>query len=145
MPPAPPALSWSATCTTSSAPAARAGAGHGDVSGKGVEAAKVTALARYTIRTEATQHARPATVLHHLHQAMVDQQISDRFLTAALTVFRTHADGDITGHYANAGHPPALLRRRRHGRGTARSSAPSCRPRQNATARHRSASGQAMR
>lgn len=82
----------------------------GDVCGKGIDAAKVTALARYTVRTEATQHTSPATVLHRLHEAMVDQQASDRFVTAALAVFRPDADG-ITGRYASAGHPPALIRR----------------------------------
>ncbi|MFJ3481430.1 PP2C family protein-serine/threonine phosphatase [Streptomyces microflavus] len=82
----------------------------GDVCGKGIDAAKVTALARYTVRAEATQHPRPATVLHRLHEAMVDQHVSDRFLTAALAVFRPDTDG-ITGNYASAGHPPALIRR----------------------------------
>ncbi|MFF0277014.1 MULTISPECIES: PP2C family protein-serine/threonine phosphatase [unclassified Streptomyces] len=82
----------------------------GDVSGKGIEAAKVTALARYTVRTEATQHSDPATVLHRLHEAMVDQQISDRFLTAALAVFRPDSEG-LAGRYASAGHLPALIRR----------------------------------
>lgn len=82
----------------------------GDVCGKGLDAAKVTALARYTVRTEATQHAKPATVLHRLHEALADQHVSDRFLTAALAVF--HTDGqEVTGRYANAGHPPALIRR----------------------------------
>lgn len=82
----------------------------GDVSGKGVEAAKVTALARYTIRTEATQHPRPAVVLHRLHQAMVDQRITDRFLTIALAVLRRRADG-VSGHLSSGGHLPALIRR----------------------------------
>ncbi|MEV5157659.1 SpoIIE family protein phosphatase [Streptomyces sp. NPDC053728] len=77
----------------------------GDVCGKGLDAAKVTALARYTVRTEATQHPKPATVLHRLHEALVDQHVSDRFLTAALTVF--HVDGQgVRGRYASAGHPP---------------------------------------
>ncbi|MHA6765642.1 PP2C family protein-serine/threonine phosphatase [Streptacidiphilus sp. PAMC 29251] len=83
----------------------------GDVCGKGVEAAKVTALARYTVRTEATQHPRPATVLRRLHHAMVDQQVSDRFLTAAIATFRLHSDGRLTGRYTSAGHPPGLIRR----------------------------------
>ncbi|MER5705941.1 GAF domain-containing SpoIIE family protein phosphatase [Micromonospora sp. NPDC002296] len=82
----------------------------GDVCGKGIDAAKVTALARYTIRAEATQHARPSLVLHRLHEAMLEQKTSDRFLTAALATFRPSGDG-ISGHYASAGHPPALIRR----------------------------------
>ncbi|GAA2890199.1 hypothetical protein GCM10020220_095450 [Nonomuraea rubra] len=43
----------------------------GDVSGKGLEAAKVTALARYTVRTEATQHLSPATVLNPAQRRVV--------------------------------------------------------------------------
>jgi serine phosphatase RsbU (regulator of sigma subunit) len=83
----------------------------GDVCGKGIEAAKVTALARYTVRTEATQHPRPAAVLRRLHHALFDQKISDRFLTAALATFKVLADGRVCGHYSSAGHPPALIRR----------------------------------
>ncbi len=84
----------------------------GDVCGKGVEAAKVTALARYTVRAEATQHTHPSVVLHRLHQAMAAQQVSRRFLTAALATFRPAADGrGLVGRYASAGHPPALIRR----------------------------------
>ncbi|MBD0734928.1 PP2C family protein-serine/threonine phosphatase [Streptomyces sp. CBMA29] len=83
----------------------------GDVCGKGVEAAKVTALARYTVRTEATQHSRPTAVLRRLHQALFDQKISNRFLTAALVTFKVTADGHLSGRYASAGHPPALIRR----------------------------------
>lgn len=82
----------------------------GDVCGKGIDAAKVTALARYTVRAEATQHPGPATVLRRLHEAMAEQHVSDRFLTVALTVLRPDGDG-ITGRYASAGHPPALIRR----------------------------------
>ncbi|MFJ7063741.1 PP2C family protein-serine/threonine phosphatase [Streptomyces microflavus] len=84
----------------------------GDVCGKGIDAAKVTALARYTVRAEATQHPSPAAVLHRLHQALTDQKISDRFLTAALLTFHPATDGPgISGMYASAGHPPALIRR----------------------------------
>ncbi|WP_329065909.1 PP2C family protein-serine/threonine phosphatase [Streptomyces sp. NBC_01429] len=102
----------------------------GDVCGKGIDAAKVTALARYTLRAEATQHARPATVLHRLHEAVTGQRVSERFLTVALAAFGPdgaedgsrsgdgdgHGNGDgdgngIVGRYASAGHPPALIRR----------------------------------
>ncbi|WP_351229002.1 GAF domain-containing SpoIIE family protein phosphatase [Streptomyces sp. NPDC002133] len=82
----------------------------GDVCGKGIDAVKVTSLARYTVRAEANQHKNPATVLHRLHEALVDQHVSERFLTAAIAVFEPDADG-ITGLYASAGHPPALVRR----------------------------------
>lgn len=82
----------------------------GDVCGKGVEAAKVTALARYTLRAEANQHQSPAAVLDQLNSAILDQVPADRFLTAAYATFRTTASG-IAGRLCTAGHPPALVRR----------------------------------
>ncbi|MYX98322.1 SpoIIE family protein phosphatase [Streptomyces sp. SID486] len=82
----------------------------GDVCGKGVEAAKVTALARYTLRAEATQHLSPATVFEHLNSALIDQRQGERFLTAVYATFRT-TPGGIAGRLCTAGHPPALIRR----------------------------------
>jgi serine phosphatase RsbU (regulator of sigma subunit) len=82
----------------------------GDVCGKGVEAAKVTALARYTLRAEATQHLSPATVLGHLNSALLDQRGVDRFLTAVYVTFRG-TPGGVAGRLCTAGHPPALVRR----------------------------------
>lgn len=70
--------------------------------GKGIDAAKVTVLARYTVRAEATRHDNPAEVLHRLHQAIADQKVSDRFLTATLATFHPVANG-IAGRYASAG------------------------------------------
>ncbi|MFD7794720.1 PP2C family protein-serine/threonine phosphatase [Streptomyces sp. NPDC059759] len=84
----------------------------GDVCGKGIDAALVTALARYTVRAEASQHTHPSVILHRLHQAMASQRVSDRFLTAGLVTFRPGPDNDgLVGRYASAGHPPALIRR----------------------------------
>ncbi|MDI5965493.1 PP2C family protein-serine/threonine phosphatase [Streptantibioticus silvisoli] len=82
----------------------------GDVCGKGTEAAKVTALARYTLRAEANQHLSPAAVLHHLNAALLDQRQGERFVTAAYATFRTTPTG-IAGRLCTAGHPPALIRR----------------------------------
>ncbi|SER23648.1 PP2C family protein-serine/threonine phosphatase [Actinokineospora terrae] len=82
----------------------------GDVCGHGTEAAKITALARYTVRAEATRHLSPAAVLSRLNTAMITQRGYDRFLTAAYLTFRTTADG-VSGHLCTAGHPPALIRR----------------------------------
>jgi serine phosphatase RsbU (regulator of sigma subunit) len=81
----------------------------GDVCGKGVEAAKVTSLARYTLRAEAATHLSPATVLHRLNAAMLAQR-APRFITAAYVGFRTTPTG-ATGRLCLAGHPPALIRR----------------------------------
>lgn len=82
----------------------------GDVCGHGVEAAKVTALARYTVRAEATRELSPATVLTSLNTAIIAQRGRDRFLTAVQATFRP-TPGGLTGRLCNAGHPPALVRR----------------------------------
>ncbi|MFD3450750.1 PP2C family protein-serine/threonine phosphatase [Streptomyces sp. NPDC058691] len=82
----------------------------GDVCGKGTEAAKVTALARYTLRAEATQHMSPAAVLDNLNSALIEQRKGERFLTAVYATFRSTPSG-IAGRLCNAGHPPALIRR----------------------------------
>ncbi|MHA6763869.1 GAF domain-containing SpoIIE family protein phosphatase [Streptacidiphilus sp. PAMC 29251] len=82
----------------------------GDVCGKGVEAAKVTALARYTLRAEAGQHASPAVVLERLNAALLEQRGGERFLTAVCTTFRTTGFG-LSGRLCTAGHPPALILR----------------------------------
>ncbi|MFJ4903434.1 PP2C family protein-serine/threonine phosphatase [Streptomyces sp. NPDC088727] len=85
------------------------GAVLGDVCGKGVEAAKVTAMARYTVRADAGQSHSPALLLDRLNGAMLAQR-SPRFLTAVYTTFHTTPIG-LTGQIALAGHPPALVRR----------------------------------
>jgi sigma-B regulation protein RsbU (phosphoserine phosphatase) len=55
----------------------------GDVSGKGVAAAVVTALVRHTIRAAALRASSPSAVLRVVHEAMVRDQ-PDRFCTAVL-------------------------------------------------------------
>ncbi|MFI0812080.1 PP2C family protein-serine/threonine phosphatase [Streptomyces echinatus] len=83
----------------------------GDVCGKGTEAAKVTALARYTLRAEATQHLSPAAVLTQLNSALLAQRVgAGRFLTAVYATFRLTPAG-VAGRLCTAGHPPALIRR----------------------------------
>lgn len=83
----------------------------GDVVGHGVEAAKLTALARYTIRTEAAHHgAAPSEVLCRLHQALLAQHQHTKMLTVALATLRPGTDG-VSGTLCSAGHEPALIRR----------------------------------
>lgn len=60
----------------------------GDVRGKGVLAARVTALARYTLRAAAMQTRAPAAVLATLNEAM-RRDDDDRFCT--LVYARVHA------------------------------------------------------
>ena len=76
----------------------------GDVCGKGVEAAKVTALARYTLRADAAQHLSPAAVLLRLNAALLAQRQDDRFLTAVYATFRL-TPGGLAGRLCCAGHP----------------------------------------
>ncbi|GAC1323165.1 MAG: hypothetical protein NVSMB13_02670 [Mycobacteriales bacterium] len=82
----------------------------GDVCGKGVEAAKVTALARYTIRAAAIQHRSPRQVLALLNRAMIHQHPeSERFLTATYATLQQRR-GAVSVRISAAGHPPALMR-----------------------------------
>jgi serine phosphatase RsbU (regulator of sigma subunit) len=81
----------------------------GDVCGKGTEAAKVTALARYTLRADAGDHPSPAEVLGRLNFAMLAQR-APLFLTAVLASFRI-TPGGLAGRLCLAGHPPPLIRR----------------------------------
>ena len=82
----------------------------GDVCGKGAEAAAVTALARYTIRTAAVRRRSPAAILRWLNDAMLRQDRDGRFCTIACV----HVDTSrprIRLAMACGGHPPGLLRR----------------------------------
>ena len=85
----------------------------GDVTGKGVEAAKVTALAHYTLRAAAMRSDTPSAVLATLNQALLDQVSIDdpRFLTALYLSCTPTASGvEIT--LCTAGHDPPVLKRR---------------------------------
>ena len=79
----------------------------GDVCGKGVEAAKVTALARYTIRTAAMQTRQPSAVVTTLNQALLNQHI-DRFLTVVYARVQRNPRGECSVTIASAGHPLPL-------------------------------------
>ena len=54
----------------------------GDVCGKGVDAAALTALARHTMRAAAHAHDSPAAVLEALNRAVLDESRAGQFLTA---------------------------------------------------------------
>jgi serine phosphatase RsbU (regulator of sigma subunit) len=84
----------------------------GDVAGKGVEAAKITALAHYTIRAAASRTTDPAAILGQLNTALLTQRPdSERFLTAAYLAVRETTRG-LMVTVCSAGHTPVLLRRR---------------------------------
>ncbi|MYS12251.1 SpoIIE family protein phosphatase [Streptomyces sp. SID6041] len=81
----------------------------GDVCGKGVQAAQVSSMARYTVRADAGESGSPAELLDRLNTALLAQN-SSRFLTAVYTAFHL-TPGGLSGTIALAGHAPALIRR----------------------------------
>jgi sigma-B regulation protein RsbU (phosphoserine phosphatase) len=62
----------------------------GDVSGKGVEAAVVTALIRHTLRSVAVRYRASVDMLHELNRVMLESSL-DRFCTVALMRMRRTA------------------------------------------------------
>jgi hypothetical protein len=94
----------------------------GDVAGKGVHAAVVTSMARYTVRTLSAQGWTPSEVLRQLNRALQTPDDLERFCTV---VYGLVSDvPDESGHpqerrtrvtLSLGGHPPPLLRRYRDG------------------------------
>jgi sigma-B regulation protein RsbU (phosphoserine phosphatase) len=79
----------------------------GDVCGKGIEAALVTALARHTIRAAAVRQPQPSAMLHTLNEVLLHHE-TDRFCTLALARLRRNPRGwKVT--VSRGGHPPPLL------------------------------------
>nr|WP_236646782.1 SpoIIE family protein phosphatase [Micromonospora acroterricola] len=85
----------------------------GDVSGKGVEAAAVTALARYTLRAAAVYNPDPAAALHNLNTVLWQEYREDaRYCTVVFGILTpTPAGGGFTAVIASGGHPEPLLLR----------------------------------
>ena len=75
----------------------------GDVRGKGAEAARVTALARYTLRAAAMQSREPTAVLGTLNEAMLRSD-EDRFCTVIYARVRPSAGGGALLTLASGGH-----------------------------------------
>lgn len=88
----------------------------GDVSGKGPEAAGITALARYTTRAAAMQARSPRRILNVLNQALLAETSDERFATM---VFARIEAGEMSGPrkmvLACCGHPHPLILRARDG------------------------------
>ncbi|MEU8301805.1 SpoIIE family protein phosphatase [Micromonospora sp. NPDC048909] len=85
----------------------------GDVSGKGVEAAAVTALARYTLRAATVYNPDPAAALHNLNTVLWQEYREDaRYCTVVFGILTpTPAVGGFTAVIASGGHPEPLLLR----------------------------------
>ncbi len=82
----------------------------GDVAGKGVEAAVVTGLVRYTLRAAAVFDDDPVQVLHNLN-SVINQKIRvarNRFSTVIYGKM-TQCDNGFDVELASGGHPPPLL------------------------------------
>ena len=80
----------------------------GDVCGKGVEAAAVTSLVRYTIRAIAMQGSAPEIVLRSTNAAMLMEDTDERFCTAAFVRLRP-SQGSCVISVASAGNPLPLV------------------------------------
>jgi sigma-B regulation protein RsbU (phosphoserine phosphatase) len=79
----------------------------GDVCGKGVEAAVVTALARHTIRAAAVNSSTPSEILNVVNEVLLRHD-GDRFCTIALMRLRRTGDTWVA-EVGSAGHPLPLL------------------------------------
>lgn len=79
----------------------------GDVCGKGVDAAVITALVRHTVRALTVQIEAPDEVLHALNDVLVAHG-TDRFCTVLLLRLRHH--GDSWAVTSSAGGHPLPLR-----------------------------------
>ena len=82
----------------------------GDVSGKGVDAAVVTGLTRYTLRAAAVYDDDPVEVLRNLNTVLSQELGGElhRFCTLIYGKLTRHDNGfDV--HLASGGHPPPLL------------------------------------
>ena len=82
----------------------------GDVSGKGAEAAAVTALARYSLRAAAMEEGAPSRALRRLNQAMISDG-SQQFATVVLAYVAADGDGGLQVRVSLGGHPPPLVLR----------------------------------
>lgn len=80
----------------------------GDVSGKGVPAASLTALARHTVRTASRRPVGPSDVLDVLNNAILDDGPGERFCTVAL-VFLRYDERGVQFTLSSGGQPLPLL------------------------------------
>jgi PAS domain S-box-containing protein len=83
----------------------------GDVSGKGAEAAAITALARYTLRAAALEDGPPSVALGRLNQAMLTHDDSSQFATVVLAYAAAGRHGGMDVRLALGGHPQPLVLR----------------------------------
>ncbi len=78
----------------------------GDVSGKGLSAASLTAMVRNTLRAHIVDGLQPALVADKTNNVLQLFTTTDTFVTAFFGTLDSHS-GRLT--YVSAGHPPALI------------------------------------
>lgn len=78
----------------------------GDVSGKGAEAAAITAMAKYMLRAYALVNPSPSSALYELNNALVQTLEEDRFTTL---VYGLLDQSSSILSLSIGGHPPPLL------------------------------------
>ena len=83
----------------------------GDVSGKGANAASMTALARHSIRVASLHEPTPSRVLTILNGQLRTNAPSDLFCTAAYCYAQRAGDGGLEITVGLGGHPFGLVRR----------------------------------
>jgi PAS domain S-box-containing protein len=82
----------------------------GDVSGKGAEAAAITALTRYTLRTLASPRRSPSRTLRELNTRLLRESAEERYCTLIYGVAR-QADHGVELTVSLGGHYQPLVRR----------------------------------
>ena len=82
----------------------------GDVRGKGLDAAAVTAAARYTLRAAAVYDSEPVAVLRNLNTVLFQEYAAPghRHCTVIFGILERRGTG-YTATVASGGHPPALV------------------------------------
>jgi len=82
----------------------------GDVCGKGPEAAALASVARHTVRAAAMREPQPSGVLVQLNDAVLHQDVGERFCTAIYARVLPGVDG-VSMSLSCGGHPlPLMLR-----------------------------------
>jgi serine phosphatase RsbU (regulator of sigma subunit) len=84
----------------------------GDVSGKGIEAATLTSIAKSTIKAHSFESANPAQVLSKVNDMIVRVSTPSNFITVFFGVLDISTGSLI---YCSAGHPPQLIKRAQNG------------------------------
>jgi sigma-B regulation protein RsbU (phosphoserine phosphatase) len=77
----------------------------GDVTGKGPEAASITSLARYTMRTAAVYEDSPSGVLERLNAALVVDPDRRQICTVVAARIASAPDGSAVVTVVSGGHP----------------------------------------